>query len=70
MTLLLWERREGLYMSLHEELVSPESGHETRRDGQTFGHGTSDVVMETSWMDDGGGETGLGRGEMRERAEG
>lgn len=58
-------------MSLHEELVSPESGtRDERRDGQTFGHWTSDVVMETSWMDDGAGETGLGRGEMRERAEG
>lgn len=63
-------------MSLqHEELVSgwrpkAETRREERRGGQTFGHWTSDVVMERSWMDDGGGETGVGGGEMRERAEG
>lgn len=50
---------------------------ETRRDeatrgGQTFGHWTSDVVMETSWVGErgeGGGD-GVGRGEMGERAKG
>lgn len=52
-------------------MAEAETRREERRgEGQTFGHWTSDVVMETPWMDDAGGETGVGGGEMGERAKG
>lgn len=60
-------------MSLQKSwsVAEAETRREERRgEGQTFGHWTSDVVMETPWMDDAGGETGVGGGEMGERAKG